>query len=121
MKLLDLDPHWVLIHRWDDASGTQHFPPYCPEGPERRIGGISFMCPVHTKRCEYCQQLLPESHRLVVWFENPVDGLPPEFTATHRWQRTGETFETMTLTPSINAQGEYPGCWHGHITNGEIQ
>ena len=119
MKLTELDPHWVAIHRWDDANGTQHFPAYGP--PEgKRIGGISFMCPVHSKHCEACHQLLPESHRLVVWFENPADGLPPEATATHRWTRSGETFEAMNLMPSINAQVADPTCWHGFITNGEI-
>jgi|ERR1700674_2383428 len=103
MKLTSLDPHWVLIHRWDTPDGTQHFTN--GDGSQRHGGGISFICPQHG------------THRLVVWFENPVDGLPPEATAEHRWTRIGETFDTMTLTPSINA----PTCWHGHITNGEIQ
>jgi len=34
------------------------------------------------------------------------------------WQRTGETFEDMTLSPSIDASNS--GHWHGHITNGEV-
>jgi hypothetical protein len=34
------------------------------------------------------------------------------------WQRTGETFETLSLTQSIR---RLDGCkWHGLITNGEI-
>jgi hypothetical protein len=119
MKLTDLDPHWVLISRWDTPDGVQHF----TNGDRslRHGGGISFMCPVHTKLCTECGQHHPGSHRIVVWFENPVDGLPPEFTATHRWTRTGETFETLSLTPSVNAQVADPTCWHGFITNGELR
>lgn len=33
------------------------------------------------------------------------------------WKRTGETFETLTLEPSIM---QPRGCWHGHIKNGEV-
>jgi hypothetical protein len=36
----------------------------------------------------------------------------------HVWNRTGDTFETMTLTPSIDGSGV--GHWHGFITNGEV-
>ncbi len=37
------------------------------------------------------------------------------------WQRTGETFDTLTLTPSIHSRKEKGGCgWHGFITNGEV-
>ncbi len=35
------------------------------------------------------------------------------------WQRTGETFETLTLSPSVDASRA--GCWHGFITNGEVR
>lgn len=35
------------------------------------------------------------------------------------WQRRGDTFENLTLTPSILRMG---GCgWHGFVTNGEIR
>ena len=34
------------------------------------------------------------------------------------WKRTGENFETLTLTPSVDASAE--GHWHGFITNGNI-
>lgn len=34
------------------------------------------------------------------------------------WERTGDTFDTLTLKPSIQRVG---GCaWHGFITNGEV-
>jgi|CXWL01.1.fsa_nt_gi hypothetical protein len=69
--------------------------------------GITFDCPVH------------KTHRLGVMFANPIDGLPPDSSATHLWQRSGDTFETMTLEPSVDASKV--GCWHGKVTNGEIK
>lgn len=119
MKLTELDPHWVLISRWDEPSGLQHYTN--GDSSQRHGGGISFECPVHTKYCETCGHELNGSHRLMIWFENPVDGLPPEATAKHRWLRTGETFETLSVSPSVNAQVDDPSCWHGFITDGEIR
>lgn len=118
MKLTDLDPRWVAIGRWDSADGTQHY----YDTPPRR-GGITFNCPVHTEKCVHCGQFLPQTHRLCVFFANPVDGLPPQ-VAEHLWQRAGDDFETLTLSPSIDAsQHVVDGviCWHGFITNGEIR
>jgi hypothetical protein len=34
------------------------------------------------------------------------------------WQRTGETFDDLTLTPSIDASPS--GHWHGYVTNGQV-
>ena len=39
----------------------------------------------------------------------------PDEDAKLVWNRTGETFEDISLTPSVNATGH----WHGNITNGE--
>lgn len=35
------------------------------------------------------------------------------------WTRTGDTIETLTLSPSVNRTGGCPGKWHGWIRNGE--
>ncbi len=103
MKLTELDPRW------------------CVAGPGERHGmGISFECPVH------------RDHRLAVMFANPIDGLPKCEGPKYTWQRTGETFDVLTLGPSIDASGNlaFPfgdnshkiqtPCWHGWITNGEV-
>ena len=38
------------------------------------------------------------------------------------WQRTGDTFETLTLHPSILRSPQKGGCgWHGWVTNGEVR
>jgi hypothetical protein len=42
------------------------------------------------------------------------------------WQASGVFPDTLTLQPSVNIQKKMPdgtlqaGCWHGHVTNGEI-
>jgi hypothetical protein len=118
MRLTDLEPRWVAINRWDDSNGTQHY----YDQPPRR-GGISFNCPLHSEKCTCCGQFLPKTHRLVVYFANPVDGLPPQVT-DHLWQRDGDDFETLSLLPSIDASKHVVDgvvCWHGSITKGEIR
>lgn len=99
MKLAELDPHFFS------------------DGEERHGMGISFECP-------HCRD-----HRLGVYFANPIDGGPPATEESRRWtdgtgrlrmmplwQRTGDTFETISLSPSVDASES--GHWHGFITNG---
>lgn len=94
MKLVDLDPGW-----WTTTEG--------------RTGmGLSFRCPCKPDCGQY----------LGVWFANPLDGGAPAEAGIDpkpRWQRTGAMFETLTLTPSIDASNS--GHWHGFITDGEIR
>lgn len=103
MKLIDLDPHWVGNggEGVTDRNGNAV--------PWRDAVAISFKCPCGDGR-EVCLML-----------RNPLDGGPPlEGYEGHSWQREGETFETLTLTPSIQ-RADPGGCrWHGFITNGEI-
>lgn len=53
-------------------------------------------------------------------FANPIDGGPPLPDDRHRWERTGETFDTMSLHPSIQRADPSPGAcrWHGYLTAG---
>lgn len=115
MTLLELQPRWCLASRWDSPDGTPHF--VNGDMTKRSGMGLSFLCPVH------------RDHRLVVMFANPIDGLPRCAESKYCWQRTGETFDTLTLGPSIDASGsmmnaagvvETP-CWHGFIITGEIR
>ncbi len=93
MRLLDLDPRWISV-----AHG-------------RNGQGVVFFCP----KCG--------NHRVVVWFANPIDGQAPappfpNSKNNHRWQRQGDAFDTLTLTPSIQIVGTC--SWHGFVKNGEI-
>jgi hypothetical protein len=95
MKLIDLDPSWWNVQM-----------------PGRSGMGLVFLCPC-------CR-----SQYLGVWFANPLDGgapAPIEMMPAPRWKRVGETFETLTLTPSIDASRSDGKHWHGFITNGEIK
>ncbi len=94
--LTELEPRWWTF------SGFVH-------GADVRAG-LSFICP-------HCMK-----QRLAVSFSNPID---PQgwvgrtgMVIVSAWTRTGDTFETLTLTPSIDATAS--GHWHGHITNGEM-
>jgi hypothetical protein len=77
--------------------------------PERHGVGLMCDCP-----CGKCGELL------FVGFANPLDGGSAHAPECPKWTRTGETFEVLTLTPSI-LRAEPLGCgWHGYITNGEV-
>lgn len=91
MKLTELDPRWTAVE------------------PDRHGQGLVFLCP----KCK--------DHYLGVYFSNPVDGKPPYSRGGQVsiwWERHGDKFETLSITPSI----QVIGCcaWHGHVTNGEI-
>ena len=100
MTLLDLKPRWV------GAGG----PGITRDGqpvPERHGVGVSFDCP-----CGQC------GIRCYVPFRNPLDGGPCHETRYDLWERTGNSFETLTIRPSIRRMD---GCgWHGWITAGYV-
>jgi hypothetical protein len=111
MKLADLSPNWCVDADIVIGGVNQHF--------EGRTGmGMTFACP-------HCAALNPgvverggPVQFLGVWFANPADGKPPTDGATHLWERSGDSFETLTLSPSVDASES--GHWHGFIRNGEI-
>jgi hypothetical protein len=81
---------------------------YEPE-PLRRGVGVEFDCPCGNR---------DEHHRCYIPFENPIDGSAP---VEKGWRREGETFEDLTLTPSILRNRARGGCgWHGWITRGDV-
>jgi hypothetical protein len=99
MRLTDLAPRWTA-----------------QEG--RHGQGIVFQCPLHPD---------VDGDTVGASFRNPIDGGTPYFEQSG-WDRSGDTFETLTLTPSIAAgfcfgwdvgEIQRPG-WHGFITNGEV-
>lgn len=100
MRLVDLEPRWATLY----GHGLRSSEPFQM--------GMSFLCP-------HCRE-----ERLWVPFKNPIGQLTPEeavhYKPTgHLWQRTGETFEELSLSPSVDASAY--GHWHGWITNGEIR
>jgi hypothetical protein len=101
MRLIDLHPQFYGAG--GDAITDKHGNPV----PERHGLGVTFDCPCG---CE---------HPIAIPFVNPLDGGPKHGDDPRRgWQRTGDSFETLTLSPSILRMD---GCgWHGWVTEGEI-
>lgn len=100
MRLVDCDPKWI-------------------DFGERRGVGIRFLLPAGPWRSTGVRLL----------FANPLDGGPP-LTATeaastgircdnggNRWERYGDDFTTLTISPSINFGS---GGWHGNVSNGQV-
>lgn len=96
-----------------------------PDGQRHGLG-VTFECP------GTCCAGKETRQRIAVAFLNPIDGGPMPKDQRRGWKRTGDTIETLTLTPSINAHdvelvdadgnvtAEKWGHWHGFITNGAI-
>jgi hypothetical protein len=98
MRLAELNPRWGIDADIVIGGTSQRF--------DNRTGmAVTFDCPCCRKT------------RLAVWFANPVDGGPPTDDATNLWQRAGDTFDSLTLTPSVDASEH--GHWHGFVTNGD--
>ena len=103
-RLVDLDPRWVTFNNWVGDSFWY---------------GVNFLCP-------HCGEVF-----VGVQFKNPIDpsnyigrGLVdwPRYMAAQEkqkfWERQGETFATLTLTPSIDCSAH--GHWHGQILVGVL-
>ena len=97
MRLVDLHPSWF-------------------GGAGRERVGIMFRSPAGcidgcSDEWHHCQ--------VAVQFANPVDGLGPLEPDRPAWVRDGDTFETLTLSPSIRCQGAI--TWHGFVTDGKVR
>jgi hypothetical protein len=130
VKLIDLDPHWLIF-----------------EG--RRVGFI-FRCPLPGRREQwqtcFVEKFYMFKSRAGTYSSDDI-GFEPDSQcgivhacagdyirdpgnscnwqsckADHQWTVEGgianATFETISVTPSLD--GSAGGNWHGHITNGEI-
>jgi hypothetical protein len=103
MRLVDLNPKFLSS--------------YGENGAETKGMGVDFDCPCGNKT---------ESHRLFVPFANPIGPGPyAEKEHPRGWQRQGDTFDTLHLSPSIlrmeSKEEDGIGCrWHGFIHYGEV-
>ncbi len=86
-------------------------PKFFTRGDTDQRVGLTFKCP----GCD------DPHHRVAVAVDPPFDPGP---TPGHAWQRKGNAFSDLTLTPSVrnwrrNDDGTTIECWHGYITNGQ--
>lgn len=141
MRLTDLDPRFVGAGGEGVYQPTDRLCPRCngdnsaacepchgtgkeyEPAPERHGVGVSFLCPCPTCTPQRTGDRAKDFHlRVFVGFRNPLDGGPPhDSREAAQWERTGETFDTLTLRPSILSAAEKGGCgFHGFVTNGEV-
>lgn len=102
-RLVDLEPEWVR------RTG--------------RVVGVRFTCPIDDGPGPH-----REGHQVAVLFANPPDGGPPHpddpdcvgNNSGQRWTRSGATFETLSISPSIDCTAADRHCWHGFVSAGEV-
>jgi hypothetical protein len=99
VKLIELDPKWIV-----------------KDG--KRIG-FTFRSPTDPKWRQSCFENPPKrSEQWELFEDDDVQGCNPQAHWTIQGGIDGASFETMTVTPSLD--GSAGGLWHGFITNGEI-
>lgn len=105
MKLLDLDPQWLL-----------------KDG--KRVG-FTFLSPNNATVRMSCFPDPPDTSDQIDIFEaaHGERSLVAPCNPAQHWSIAGgiegATFETMAVRPSLD--GSAAGLWHGYITNGEIK
>ena len=101
MRLVDLNPRWMTN--------------------EGRVVGVTFDCPgaccaaLRSIKDTEGESPLVKS-RACVPFRIGLDGAPTPW-GDKGWERDGDTFETLTLRPSVWISP--PQHWHGFIHSGE--
>jgi hypothetical protein len=129
MRLVDLDPRW-FAEPGREGQGIVFLCPHCRGGyiavpfANPLDGGAPF--DVGTEQARPIRRLWEilygdvespaEKGTMRAGAVLPVGAwvIPPGCL----WQRTGDTFETLSLSPSVDASRA--GCWHGFLTNGAI-
>lgn len=99
MKLTDLNPKWLA-----DGKMMVFDCPHC-----QKIKVSVIFAPMGMgmgTQCDILEEALGD--------DTPFIPCNPE----SRWNMSNNDFETMSITPSLNAQPA--GHWHGHITNGQV-
>ena len=105
MRLIELSPRWFTFQQPAPEDAGKHW-----------YIGLTFECP-HCRKERLAIQFEPEIDEGFGWKFRHWDSYI-ELRKQHLWHRDGETFDTLTLTPSIDGSGA--GHWHGWIRNGEV-
>ena len=98
------------------ALDAKFYGAWAPEGQAGRRGiGVGFNCPLIASGARDKCGCGGAVH---VPFKVALDGSRTENPRGHEWDRTGDTIETLTLSPSVD--GSEFGCFHGWIRDGEV-
>lgn len=109
MRLALLEAEFLRVH-WSEGGQVHHATSKFSEAD-----GIIFRCP----KCYAKEGSLHGVHSVLTWFRHRANVTLDVTPGPSRWEALchGETFETLTLAPSIRLTS---GCeWHGFIRNGE--
>ncbi len=109
MKLTELDPRWLMS---DGMRAGFIFK--SPTDPRWYQSCMIYQTP-RGRQHDMFDDALPEFTEFG-WTK--VQGCNPEQSWTILGGIENATFETMTVTPSLD--GSPGGLWHGFITNGEM-
>ena len=104
-RLTELEPRWIGLTL---------------DGSDARFG-VTFKCPHCDTRIGALFKPFMDPENITAKMAWAMPGAPDMNTGAQReakwWHRvSGETFDTLTLSPSIDCAGH----WHGFITNGQI-
>jgi len=101
MNLTDCHPRWETIPNWSS--------------PSLFAVGLIFTCPVcrYPVLCHFKPSLDPDG--LQAKYEWPDF---PAQDGGSQWARSGDSFETLSLAPSIN--NDRAGCGHWTLANGQL-
>ena len=105
MKLTELKPKWL-------GAGFNSL-----KCDDVKVG-ITFDCPhCNTRLGIFFKPFIDELGTSIAWcLPDAPDPNTGESTKNKFWERTGDSFESLTLNPSIDVKEH----WHGHIINGEV-
>lgn len=106
MRLADLEPEWTVATTSGGFRRTDNF---------AEAQGIIFACPYHYRK----NGGLVGTHSILIWFAGR--GVPDEYTPLPRWSIAGgDSFDNLSVTPSIDLTRGESDEWHGFITNGQV-
>lgn len=108
MRLTDLDPSWLV------KDGVRVGFMFKSPKTETKYYQSCFVVP--TPKREQFSLFISVLGEQGEWGVQPCK---PDFAWTVAGGIENATFETMTVTPSLD--GSPGGLWHGFITNGEIR
>ncbi len=95
-RLIDLAPRWFVLEEGGARVGLTF---ECPHCRAQRIGVVFHHRGHEAMDDTYIRAHSPSTDRI--------------------WTADGDTFETLTLSPSVDASAS--GHWHGFVQNGEIK
>lgn len=115
MRLTDLNPRWFSVDGASDARDGVAFDcpcERCASGHQIRNAGVARRCRLGVQfagRPMTLQEKLDHVHEFGTF------DVPPGVV----WEAKGDSFDTLTLSPSVDASAS--GHWHGHVKNGEAK